>query len=280
VSTPHFAVSDGPLSIQLLLPAELPGVQVARFKSDERLWRSVKERFCVALTYTGHSECWCRGRVATTGPGTVLLKPVGEVHRELRRDGPSRFQVVSFDKALVVEALETVGAPALAHLQPARFEREQPEVAPLVRLQELLGEEPPEPASALELQTALAEALSAFVLCASDTREPARRWRRPVRRALEVLQESLAENITLDELSARAGLDKFHLCRAFRDEVGLPPHAYLTHLRVSRSQQLLARGMTPSEVAHHVGFYDQSQLNRHFKRIVGMTPGQFARALS
>jgi len=66
---------------------------------------------------------------------------------------------------------------------------------------------------------------------------------------------------------------------AFREQVGLPPQAYATHWRVSLAQELLARGVPQAEVAVRVGLYDQSQLHRHFKRILGMTPGAWARAM-
>jgi len=44
-----------------------------------------------------------------------------------------------------------------------------------------------------------------------------------------------------------------------------------------RAKELLAAGVRPSEIAPRVGLYDQSQLNRHFRRIVGTTPGAYAR---
>jgi AraC-like DNA-binding protein len=56
----------------------------------------------------------------------------------------------------------------------------------------------------------------------------------------------------------------------------MPPHTYLTHLRIQRAKQLLAKGMRASEVASTVGLYDQSQLTRHFRRIVGTTPARYA----
>lgn len=74
--------------------------------------------------------------------------------------------------------------------------------------------------------------------------------------------------------------DEFRLCRAFRAEVGLPPHAYLTELRVVRAKELLVAGTSPRDVAPLVGFYDQSQLTRHLRRVVGTTPGRWARALA
>jgi AraC-like DNA-binding protein len=61
--------------------------------------------------------------------------------------------------------------------------------------------------------------------------------------------------------------------------VGLPLHAYVTHRRISSAQVLLARGLSQAEVAASVGLYDQSQLHRHFKRIVGVTPGAYAHAV-
>ena len=63
-----------------------------------------------------------------------------------------------------------------------------------------------------------------------------------MRRARAFLHDALADKITLDDLAEHAGLDKFHLVRAFRAEVGLPPYEYLTHLRVSRAKELLRRG--------------------------------------
>ena len=63
--------------------------------------------------------------------------------------------------------------------------------------------------------------------------------------------------------------------RVFHDEVGLPPHAYLTQVRVNRARRLLSQGWPITEVAFEVGFVDQSHLNKRFKRITGMTPGQY-----
>jgi AraC-like DNA-binding protein len=128
-------------------------------------------------------------------------------------------------------------------------------------------------AARLALEVAVAEAIAALV--AMSDAKVARS--RAVRRAIEWMRESLHEQITLDELAVHAELDKFHLCRAFRDQVGMPPHAYLTRLRIVRAKELLAAGVRASEVAPQVSLYDQSQLNRHFRRIVGTTPARYAR---
>jgi transcriptional regulator GlxA family with amidase domain len=91
------------------------------------------------------------------------------------------------------------------------------------------------------------------------------------------LHDALAEKVTLDDLAEHAALDKFHLVRAFRAEVGLPPYEYLTQVRISLARQLLQRGVRVAEVAQAAGFCDESQLHRHFRRIVGVAPGVYAK---
>ena len=78
-------------------------------------------------------------------------------------------------------------------------------------------------------------------------------------------------------MAAVAHLSVYHFARQFRAATGLPPHQYVIARRVKRAQQLLqaSADLPLAEVAACVGFSDQSQFCRHFKRLVGVTPGQF-----
>ncbi|MDF2697533.1 MAG: Transcriptional regulator, AraC family [Labilithrix sp.] len=98
-----------------------------------------------------------------------------------------------------------------------------------------------------------------------------------VRRARDMIHERFADDVTLGDLAQAVGLSRHHLLRSFHRALGLPPHQYLMHVRVARARALLAAGVPATEVAHHVGFCDQSHLNRWFKRLLGMTPGMFSR---
>ncbi len=104
---------------------------------------------------------------------------------------------------------------------------------------------------------------------------------RAVREARDILHERLPDPPTLGALADEVGARPFALLRAFKAATGLPPHAYLNTLRVRRARELLDSGATPAAVAAEVGFTDQAHLTRHFKRIVGVTPGAYrlARAL-
>jgi transcriptional regulator GlxA family with amidase domain len=101
-----------------------------------------------------------------------------------------------------------------------------------------------------------------------------------VRRALEYLRDEVARNVTLDELAAVAGIGKYHLIRRFQAATGVPPHAYQVALRVNLARKLLERGELATRVAAEAGFTDQSHLNRHFRRRLGLTPAQYARAFT
>jgi transcriptional regulator GlxA family with amidase domain len=83
----------------------------------------------------------------------------------------------------------------------------------------------------------------------------------------------------LDELAAEAGLSRFHFLRVFSKATGQTPHAFLINQRVNRAQALLRAGERAAEVAVACGFADQPHLTRVFRRIVGVTPGQYARAV-
>ncbi|AKF04398.1 helix-turn-helix transcriptional regulator [Sandaracinus amylolyticus] len=102
------------------------------------------------------------------------------------------------------------------------------------------------------------------------------RERRYVRKVREHLEREWQRNVPLDELGEIAGVSVFHLVRVFTREVGLPPHLFQVQHRLEHARSLLGRGTVCREVALHCGFADQSHFNRHFKRVMGFTPGAYA----
>jgi AraC family transcriptional regulator len=98
-----------------------------------------------------------------------------------------------------------------------------------------------------------------------------------LRAVVEYVEEHLDAGPTLGQLAGVARLSPYHFARQFKAATGLPPHEYVIARRVERAQQLLRGGgdLSLAEVAAHAGFSDQSQFTRHFKRLVGVTPGQF-----
>jgi AraC family transcriptional regulator len=109
-------------------------------------------------------------------------------------------------------------------------------------------------------------------------------WRRDgtlprakLRAVVAYIEEHLDTGPGLGQMAAIACLSAYHFARQFKAATGLPPHQYVFLRRVERAKQLLQAGtdLSLAEVAAHAGFSDQSQFTHHFKRLVGVTPGQF-----
>lgn len=98
-----------------------------------------------------------------------------------------------------------------------------------------------------------------------------------VRRSRELILDRLTENFGLEELEEVSGYSRFHLMRLFRKHYGVSVHEFRLRARVALAMRLLARGEGQVDVAGEVGFCDQSHFHRHFRRIVGLPPGQFMR---
>jgi AraC-like DNA-binding protein len=79
----------------------------------------------------------------------------------------------------------------------------------------------------------------------------------------------------LEELSTSVGLSKFQFLRQFKSATGMTPHAYLKRVRLEYAKRALAKGSTVTDIAHKVGFFDQSHFNKAFKNAFLITPSHF-----
>jgi len=99
-----------------------------------------------------------------------------------------------------------------------------------------------------------------------------------LRRVRAYIDDHLGERISLDQLARQAGVSRFHFARQFRLSTGESPMGYLRRARIERSKSILqSRDTTIAEVAARLGFSDQSHFTRTFGRLVGVSPGSFAR---
>jgi transcriptional regulator GlxA family with amidase domain len=106
--------------------------------------------------------------------------------------------------------------------------------------------------------------------------EPADRIARPpVVAALVYIHAHLEGRMSLEHLATREGLSVGHFSALFRRCVGTSPYRYVSAVRVARVRKLLDDGVSIAAAASAAGFYDQSHLTRHFKSLLGVTPGQY-----
>jgi AraC-like DNA-binding protein len=95
-------------------------------------------------------------------------------------------------------------------------------------------------------------------------------------RLRDLLDASVPSGLSLEDAALRLDVSTAYLVRAFTREYGIPPHRYLTGRRLDLARRLLLDGHPPALVATEAGFYDQSHLTRHFRRLLGTTPTRYA----
>lgn len=97
---------------------------------------------------------------------------------------------------------------------------------------------------------------------------------REVRRYIEERYDD--PELSLDHLSGVFGLTGSYLSRLFREEFGERFVDYLLHVRIERAKELLKETQLPiQEIGRRVGYTHAISFSRMFKKIVGMTPGEY-----
>ena len=103
---------------------------------------------------------------------------------------------------------------------------------------------------------------------------------RQMRRVLDYIDAHLTDELGLVELSTIAGLSPNHFGEAFKTSVGKSPHRFVMEKRVQHAMDLLRHEKRSiAEIAHAAGFSSQNRLTENFRRVTGLTPGQFRRSL-
>ncbi len=240
--------------------------------------RYAHDGFAIGVIEAGAEQFYYRGSTHIAPSGAIIVINPGETHtgQAAARSGWA-YRMLYPDTTLLRRVASGVAgySQGIPHF-PSPVIHDNQLSAALRRLHLTLETSP----SALERQSRLLATLALLVTRYADSprvEQVVRREQTGVRRVRQYLDAYYGENVSLDDLARLAGLSPFHLSRVFAREVGLPPHTYLTGVRVDHAKRLLLAGHPAAAAARETGFVDQSHLTRHFKRIVGVTPGQYMR---
>jgi AraC-like DNA-binding protein len=98
-------------------------------------------------------------------------------------------------------------------------------------------------------------------------------WIKDIR---DYLEEHFAENLSLDDLSSKFAMSKYHLCREFKKYIGKSPKEYLIAARINNAKALLhGTDMLVADIAQDVGFSDLSNFFTTFKKYERMSPAEY-----
>lgn len=103
--------------------------------------------------------------------------------------------------------------------------------------------------------------------------------KRDLQEVKDYLDQHYFEKITLDILSDMFYINKFYLTRLFKEQFGYSVTSYLLQVRITQAKLLLRFSALPIEtVGLKCGMSDANYFSRMFKKIEGMTPGEYRRS--
>jgi AraC-like DNA-binding protein len=245
---------DGPILVESYRYEPGPAASLDRHTHEHH-------QLCFNPDYVG--SVWIGGAWHVVPRGEVTLVSPGETHAV--RDVDDRVRS---------------GTYRVVYLEPATFGSTRFPVFPhaggsLTLAFRALCAAADRPASTLERQERLLVLVGQLTTRFAGRTGPAPTARAPARLARCLLDERYRDNLSLVELARTVHLSPYHLLRVFRREYGLTPHLYQARVRVERAKRDIAAGATITRAAHDHGFHDASHLGRHFRQVVGVTPGRY-----
>ncbi len=91
-------------------------------------------------------------------------------------------------------------------------------------------------------------------------------------RMLPYIEEHLSENLSIEELSERFFLSRYHMMRLFKKETGQSVYEYLTERRLFAARDLIRQGYPATESCFMTGFGSYSSFTRAYGKRFGTTP--------
>ncbi len=91
----------------------------------------------------------------------------------------------------------------------------------------------------------------------------------------QYIYDNIDQKISTKDICLHLNISSTHLISCFKIKTGLTPHNFILNLKVAKAKELLDKGDDICKVALDIGFFDQSHLNRVFKRFESITPYEY-----
>jgi AraC-like DNA-binding protein/quercetin dioxygenase-like cupin family protein len=251
----------------------------ASFTATHVFSRHTHDEYSIAVMEQGAPTVTCRGAAHLAPPGSFLLINPDEPH-EGRSAGGRAYRMMYVEPSALARLVDHDSVGLRSNCFPlfrSPIVEDSSLAAEYLRLHRALETES---LGALEAESRMLAFLTALISRYADGRiVPAESRHTPLVRSIrQYLEAHFNEDLSLSDLSELTGVGRFALLRQFSREIGLPPHGYLTQVRLREARRQLLAGKSPALVAAEVGFVDQSHLIKRFRRAFGMTPGQYVGA--
>ncbi|WP_120496936.1 AraC family transcriptional regulator [Kiloniella sp. EL199] len=95
-----------------------------------------------------------------------------------------------------------------------------------------------------------------------------------LQKALKFIKQNHTRKLSSKDIAEQACLSISHLHALFSNYLGYSPQRFQTNLKLEHARQLvLNTKFSLTEIAHNIGYSDQSSFNRAYRNSFGTTPG-------
>jgi transcriptional regulator GlxA family with amidase domain len=97
-----------------------------------------------------------------------------------------------------------------------------------------------------------------------------------IRDIQEFIEQHISDRLTVDQLAVHCSMDRINFTRRFKKATQLSPADYVQRIKVEGAKRLFeSTGKQINEVMYEVGYVDVKAFRQLFKKIAGMTPGDY-----
>ena len=248
--------------------------------SDFSYVKHAHEELTLAVTTCGIQEFYCKGSWFRSHPGEIILLNPGDVHNgNPGNNDILKYTMLYLDTEDFYPLMWSATGSQHRQFRIAQNHFKDPALQSLILgLSNIVGGRNCFAVEFDHCRYKIARHL-ALRMCMATLDSWKKEKDKLLLKAKEYIHDNVTEDISIDELSQIVNISKYHFIRMFRNQFGLTPHQYILNLKVNQARISLETEAFPSEVAQHFGFFDVSHLNRHFKRVVGLTPKQYQQQL-
>jgi AraC-like DNA-binding protein len=239
--------------------------------------RHSHDYYVISLIARGHQSFTHQGTKHRTPPGGLILINPGAVHTGEAADGQGFELRALYPSLSLMETavFELTGRRALPYFKEVQVDHSWA-TNNILSLHKAISESTGRLESEARLLWTMTQLIKRYAHVGSGEGQ-LKTERRAIQQVRQFIDEHFSENVSLNTLAQHVSLSPYYLLRAFRAEVGMPPYAYLENVRIRHTQRLIKAGLPLAEAAAEAGFSSQSHMTRQFKKIIGVTPGQYAR---
>ena len=267
------------MTVTTTIVASGPGWQVADVICDsgphDKPFEEQHGRVSIAAVTRGSFQYRTRAGSAMLVPGALLLGNAGACY-QCGHDHAAGDRCLAFSMTpqCYEEAVaETAGAQSMtlsrASLPPL------PQLAAVLADAEAARDDGDAEAFD-EIRMRLSAAVAALLAPSKRQRVPSAQDERRITAAVRFIEAHAENKLNIAQLAREAAMSPYHFLRTFRQVTGVSPHQFILRTRLHRAAlRLRASDEQIAAIAFDAGFNDLSTFNRRFRRLMGVTPGDY-----